>query len=420
MCMRKPASFIEKLKAGKDYLSDPEAARSLDENEFFGVPRQNPTDIFSSGGDLSVGMKDGVEYTVRFGGAGMTLKNDANEKKGAGSSKDAKHSNFERVMFVTARFNPDLIPKPELEPLPTAKKPEEKKPGATKPGATTPEAGKPEEKKPAADKSTENKPEAKKPDDKPAELKAPEKKSTDEKAATPKTDDGTTEKKPVEKPGDKPADSTKGKQTSSRLSGELLALADTADDAKKLDDAKTSDDSKNAKETKPAPAAKTPAEDKTAEDKTADKAAGKTPPDTKSESKKADEKKPPETTPAGKKIGETKPDAGKPAADKPKNDTQRADEEAALDAEKKRVETENRRKQDQYDETIKKGKAHAKELNNRFADWYYMISEDEYKKVHVGLNDIVKKKAGTESASGLQGQVPADPFNKGGLNLPHP
>jgi hypothetical protein len=275
----------------------------------------------------------------------VTLKNDAGEKKGATSSKDSKHTNVERVVFVTARFNSDLIPKPVIQPLPEAKKSDEKKP------------------------------EAKKSDDKSPDAKAPEKKSTDDKPAAPKTDDSSGDKKPAEKTGDKPADATKGSQSSSRLSGELLALADPANDETKPENKKTDD-------------------------------------------KKTDDKKPAESTPADKKPVDKKPDAGKPTAEKPKNDIQRADEEAAIEAERKRIDTENRRNQDQYDEAVRKGKDHAKELNNRFADWYYMISEDDYKKLHVGLNDIVKKKTGAEPA-GL-GPMPQSPFDKGGLNLPNP
>jgi len=379
--LRKPAGFIAKLKGGKDYLGDPEALRSLDENEFFGVPRQAPTDIFSSGGDLTVGMKDGIEYTVRFGGAGVTLKSDSGEKKGAASAKDSKHTNLERVVFVTARFNPDLIPKPELEPLPTAKKPDEKKP--------------------AVDKPADNKSEAKKPDEKAPEPKVSEKKPADDKTAPPKNDGGKPDKKP---------DATKGSQVQPRLSGELLALADPVVDVKKPDDSKKTDDTKKSDDKNPPPANKTPPDSKSSD---------KTAPDKKADDKKVEDTKPADTTPVDKKADDKKPDAGKPAAEKPKNDTQRADEEAALDAERKRVETDNRRKQDQYDETVKKGKAHAKELNNRFADWYYMIAEDEYKKVHVGLNDIVKKKAGAAAEPGL-GPLPQNPFDKGGLNLPHP
>ena len=34
-------------------------------------------------------------------------------------------------------------------------------------------------------------------------------------------------------------------------------------------------------------------------------------------------------------------------------------------------------------------------MNSRFADWYYVISEDVYKKIHLSRNDLVKE---TEAA----------------------
>ncbi len=32
------------------------------------------------------------------------------------------------------------------------------------------------------------------------------------------------------------------------------------------------------------------------------------------------------------------------------------------------------------------------ELNARFADWYYIISEDEYKKIHLGRDELIQVK----------------------------
>ena len=373
--VRKPPGFIEKLKAGKNYLGDPEVEASLDDIGFVAVPQHAPTEILAAEGDLSIGMKDGVEYTVRFGGAAAARKGDSGEKKDKGASaKDAKKSNLERVVFVTARFNPDLIPKPAIKPLPEAKKPEAKKPEATKP--------------------EDKKPEGKAPDAKAPDAKAPDKKPADEAPTTaPKADEGSRSKIPDAKAGDKPADAPKGSQANSHLSGELLALADAADDVKKPDDAKKSDDTKK------------PDAPKAADDK---KPAADAKP------------KPADTKPAETKPSDKKPAVETPAVPKPKSDTELADEEAARDAERKEIERENRQAQDQYDDTVKKGKAHAKELNNRFADWYYFISEDDYKKVHVGLSDIVKKKPEPENTGAGLGPLPQSPFDKGGFHLPHP
>ena len=41
---------------------------------------------------------------------------------------------------------------------------------------------------------------------------------------------------------------------------------------------------------------------------------------------------------------------------------------------------------------IESGKQKVKELNDRFADWYYVISDDVYRKIHLNHDDIVQKK----------------------------
>ncbi|MGB4726913.1 MAG: DUF4340 domain-containing protein [Thermogutta sp.] len=63
-----------------------------------------------------------------------------------------------------------------------------------------------------------------------------------------------------------------------------------------------------------------------------------------------------------------------------------------IKAERERIEKENKRKQDEYEEKLKKGQERVKELNARFAEWYYIISDDVYRKIHLGIGDIVKKK----------------------------
>ena len=68
----------------------------------------------------------------------------------------------------------------------------------------------------------------------------------------------------------------------------------------------------------------------------------------------------------------------------------------ALEAEQERIEKANRRKQDEYDEKVKKGQQRAKELNARFADWYYVVGDETYRKIHLGQAEIVKKKGPQE------------------------
>jgi hypothetical protein len=96
------------------------------------------------------------------------------------------------------------------------------------------------------------------------------------------------------------------------------------------------------------------------------------------------------------KTDETKADAAKtdPKADEKKPDAA-ADPQAA---ERDRIKRENDRKRNEYNEKKKKAEARVAELNARFADWYYVISEDVYKKIHLGRNDLVKEGATARDA----------------------
>ena len=54
----------------------------------------------------------------------------------------------------------------------------------------------------------------------------------------------------------------------------------------------------------------------------------------------------------------------------------------------------------------------AKELNERFGDWYYIISEDVYKKIHLGRFDIIvedetKEGTGVDDFRALEGGLDA-------------
>jgi hypothetical protein len=51
----------------------------------------------------------------------------------------------------------------------------------------------------------------------------------------------------------------------------------------------------------------------------------------------------------------------------------------------------NKRLEDEYNNAIEAGQRRAKELNQRFADWFFVISDDVFKKVHVPDNDLITK-----------------------------
>ncbi|MHB1036724.1 MAG: DUF4340 domain-containing protein [Pirellulales bacterium] len=164
----------------------------------------------------------------------------------------------------------------------------------------------------------------------------------------------------------------------------------------------------------PLPDEKAAAEKKAAEKKAAESKPGEKKPDAKADDKKAETAKPedkkadaakPEdkkaeakdaATPDDKKADAAKPgekkDEAKKADAKPAKPVDEAKAKADLKAERKRIETENKRKQDEYNDKVDKGRKRVKELTDRFAPWYYIISDDVYRKIHLGQPDVVKKK----------------------------
>ncbi len=101
------------------------------------------------------------------------------------------------------------------------------------------------------------------------------------------------------------------------------------------------------------------------------------------------------------KADKTKPDdkAGKDAAAKPKPPAKEPSA-AELKAQRERIEKENQRKRDQFDEQVAQGKKHVAELNARFADWYYVIADDVYRKLHLTRDQVVKKKEKKDAKTG--------------------
>lgn len=96
----------------------------------------------------------------------------------------------------------------------------------------------------------------------------------------------------------------------------------------------------------------------------------------------------PEPTTAAKQDDKAKSDATEPKAEEGKA--------AIVDpqqVERERVKKENERKQNAYRDQRKKAETRVADLNARFADWYYVVSEDVYKKLRLGRSEIVKESA---------------------------
>jgi len=105
--VRKPAGLSAELKAEEKFTADQEAVRSMQQRGF--LPLKSG-DILSTDGETIVGMKDGVEYVLRFG-AGTSVGNGSGEDVAADDATG-------RYLLVMARFNESLLEKPVLEEVP--------------------------------------------------------------------------------------------------------------------------------------------------------------------------------------------------------------------------------------------------------------------------------------------------------------
>jgi len=317
---QKPEGLSENLRDVGELKKDAESLQSLADRGFYPVKVGDRIELVSTEGEVSVLMKDGVQYVLRFGqvaGRGEETQ-DESEDAEEGEEEASGDGGVNRYLFVMAEFNPEALPKPELEPLPGEEKAGEEKAGeGDAPKEEGSNGGEPEE---AEGASESEKPEGKATEAPAAEAKTPGGKASEEGPAQGEKEAAKTE--PAAKPGEKAAE-------------------------------------------KAEPAAKAP-----------EKVAEKAEPAAKAEEKAEED------------------DGTKIDADKEKGEA---------DKERERIEKDNQRKQDEYDEKVTKGKDRVKELNERFAAWYYVISDEVYQKIHLSREDVVKKKETDEADEKAEG-----------------
>ena len=128
---RKPAGMSANLRATENFIQDRQTTSSLMQKGFYAVRvgDSNPpaVEIYSSDGEAICSLKDGVEYVLRFGrkaisegSSGEGGKEDAGDKSRGEASKEDSGLQLSRYLFVMARLNADMIPKPQLESAPSA------------------------------------------------------------------------------------------------------------------------------------------------------------------------------------------------------------------------------------------------------------------------------------------------------------
>lgn len=280
---KKPAGLSANLKAGESFMNDLEAQLSLIQRGF--APTRTETgevEILSSEGEVIASMKDGVEYVLRFGNLQLSASEETPSATAAGEGAADDQEAVNRYMFVMARFNEDLIERPELEEVPEL-----------------PEDVTQEQVEAVTGEDSEEGEEG----------------DTEEETSDAEADD------PIEDTTEEPAD-------------EQGAAADQGTSAEE---------------------------------------------------------------------------------DEPQTELEK------LVAERKEIEQRNQRKLDEYTTKIKEGREHVEELNGRFGDWYYVIANDVFKKIHLSKDDVIKQaeaEAGADARADGAAASEQNPLGGPGAEIP--
>jgi hypothetical protein len=189
---RKPEGMSATLRADQDLLTDKDAVSSLLQRGFFPIQSGSEYDILSANGEMTVGLKDGVQYVMRFGNiSGVSDEGEAAEKQDAAQETAG---GVNRYLLVMAQLDESKIPVPDLQKVPETLE-------DLKAMLEPEEAAPPEE---AADQTgTEAAPDASEPaTEEPAtEEPATEEPATEEPATEePATEEPATDEPPTEDP----------------------------------------------------------------------------------------------------------------------------------------------------------------------------------------------------------------------------
>ncbi|MFN5770917.1 MAG: DUF4340 domain-containing protein [Pirellulaceae bacterium] len=360
---RKPKGLASDLKVESSLLDDKESVVALVRKGF--VPQKGKdggSEIYASSGELLVGLRDGVQYLIRFGNSREAQASDQDPAKN--DSQESDSLALDRYMLVTAKLDESKFPSPQLQQIPETyeqwlEMEARQTAAAAGPPISAPAEGTPAETPPVPDAPVPQTPES-----------AP---VTTEEAAT-----GT---EPSAEGGDAPT------------------AADKSASAEQ-----PQPEAPEGTEQPPAPV-QPPAKD-----------------DGQAAAKRSAIRlvsfQPQEEGKAETPVGQVAPLAANPqdpaAAQEPSVDAPLTDSEKKerLELAREKISKENQRLIDDRNERLEGAKKKVAELNARFADWFYVINDKEYKRLRAQLDELIQPKGA--AAPGI------DPgaFRPGQFNLP--
>ena len=382
---RKPDGLAANLKASDLLLNDKESLASLQSQGFYLTTMRGTTEMFSASGDITIGTMDGVDYELRFGNAFALLK-----------GEDA----IQRYLLVRATVDESQFPLPEQAPLPE-----------TVEEMLRLERGEPMRPELALPMQPTDLPEL---DPKDAgSVPAEEPKSETPKSAG---DENATEERPPSPKKDpaKESENTEAgsgnetKEAAEASAKETEAEGSSAESSNESTEETTKQEESSGEPESPDDCGVDPQEGDSSEETAQEGAAESTEPASEPQEAESSE-------PTAEVASEPSAQEGeaKPAADQSQEEPKETEEELLerLEVMREEIAKQNQRLMDARNERIDDARKKASELNARFSEWYYIVSDSVYEKLKITRDVLFKKKEALQPAApaGVPGGLKFDP-----------
>ena len=142
----------------------------------------------------------------------------------------------------------------------------------------------------------------------------------------------------------------------------------------------------------------------------------------KDEAKKEEPKKEEPKKEEAKKEEAKKKDAKGDEANKDSKQAKPKPDPEAMKKQRDEIVKENEMRLKEYETKVAAGKARVAKLNKRFSDWYYIIADETYQKIHLGQKEVIQKKTPKDDKKPGSPGAPGIPqgFDAGSLVPPPP
>lgn len=365
--LRKPDGLSANLRADQDLLSDDNTVASLAQRGFYPAPTgpNGAMELLSANGELSVTLNDGVRYVMRFGNiAGVSDNPNESSSESSEGAETEVEAGVNRYLLVTTMVDMSKFPPPELRAVPQTL----------------------EDLEAIFDTGDE--------DDPPAKPDA---------AASPSPFDSL--RKQLEE----------SKQKTERDDNKTETDPQDADPQDATDaDTETTDAEK--------PAAQQPGEGDSAEPSSGDEAGSTTAAEESAvepggQDAIDDSAPEPSDQPSEEVVEEVDPnDDQSPAIESQAGVSDysvltKEEKLELLEAEQEKITKANQRKLDERKDRLEDAQRRVRDLNERFADWYYVIPEDTYAMLRVSREELF----GTSVETPQSPQTPVPQFSFPGL-----